>query len=487
MKTLFTLILCAVCALSASAAEIIRGTTLTDGQQLYASDLHGLIDNSTIGVQFFNDAQTTPTLSSGYYFLALDPANQVYRRINAQAMLYSNTNFWLYQSQSSTVQSNATFLFYDPTNNYIRSVTYSNLMSGAASYITVSKLSYGGTNGPALTFWSGPFSGLQTNNQPSTLFWGSNGIPYALAYSNLEASEAADLGTNFSLPFTFNQVFQPWLVYGTNINFTNAWGYQTNFPIVGLTLTNAFNPTNPAPTISGGDTIPINSVEQFTNTTVTLATLYAWFTNQNATLTPAKISFNGKPQYWSLFPQATNANFVYVTNTAPFALGSVYGIAFVTNTTALPFSGMKQNQIYYINVEGTNTTQKQLSVFATYSNAVADLTPIAINSGITTNCMVAYLQPYSQFNCDAIPVETTPFTNPNTARTGVYDIYFRYPFASGNYYVNGTVLESSDNNGAFMVLNIDNQHTVNFVRIGTYSYYSVPLNTVRVDVVITPP
>ena len=274
MKLCFILFLTAVFGLAAVASEITRGTTLTDGQQLYASDLHNLIDTATVGVGFYNDQQTVAALGTGYYFLILDPATQTYRRITASTAFYGNTNFWLYNVVSSSAPIWGSVLYYDPTNNYLRTISISNLVSGAASSVNVSNLVFGTTNGYKLPNWTGSYSGFQTNNQPQLLTWGTNGQPYQQSLSNFETSVAADLGTNRSLPYTYAQIFAPWTVYWTNTyQFTNAWGYQTNFPITALYLTNSYPSSTNTPTITNADTIPIYSVKQGTNTTVTLGTL----------------------------------------------------------------------------------------------------------------------------------------------------------------------------------------------------------------------
>jgi hypothetical protein len=118
---LITFLMCAA-ALSAAANEIVRGTTLADGQQLYASDLHGLIDSASIGVQFYSDKQAVTGVGSGFEFLALDPGSQVYRLVTAQSLLYGNTNFWAYQAASGGFGPEAQFNFYDQSNQVIRKV-----------------------------------------------------------------------------------------------------------------------------------------------------------------------------------------------------------------------------------------------------------------------------------------------------------------------------------------------------------------------------
>jgi len=274
MKLCFILFLTAVFGLAAVASEITRGTTLTDGQQLYASDLHNLIDTATVGVGFYNDQQTVAALGTGYYFLILDPATQTYRRITASTAFYGNTNFWLYNVVSSSAPIWGSVLYYDPTNNYLRTISISNLVSGAASSVNVSNLVFGTTNGYKLPNWTGSYSGFQTNNQPQLLTWGTNGQPYQQSLSNLEIAVAADLGTNRSLPFIYNQMFQPWNVYGTNTyGFTNAWGFQNVFPITNLFITNSYPSSTNTPTLTNADTIPIYSTKQGSNTTVSLLAL----------------------------------------------------------------------------------------------------------------------------------------------------------------------------------------------------------------------
>ncbi|HEX7654040.1 MAG TPA: hypothetical protein VF607_11070, partial [Verrucomicrobiae bacterium] len=276
MKYLFTLAFAVMLAASAGANEIIRGTTLTDGQQLYASDLHNLVDTATIGVQFYNDAQTVGTLASGYYFLVLDPANQVYRRVTAQTVLYGNTNFWINTSVRSLPAYGA-FLFFDPTNGVLGTVTASNLLTLQATNIYANTLRYfttnnaGATNNSVFSLWPNPvFSGFSTNYPFYFFGMDTNGAPYRVPLLTVETGMAADIGTNLGIPYRFTQAFRPWALYGTNA-VTNAWGLYTNFPITSMTFSNAVNSNGL--TVAAGDTIPIFSTGQGTNTTITVGAL----------------------------------------------------------------------------------------------------------------------------------------------------------------------------------------------------------------------
>ena len=493
MKTLLTLIACAFVALSATAYEIIRGTTLTDGQQLYASDLHGLIDNSTISVQFYNDQQTTPSLNSGYYFLVLDPANQVFRRITAQTVLYGNTNIFI-NVPVKPVPAYGSILFYDPTNGWIGSTTLSNLFGGLSGNINVAGLKFattnnaGATNQYVLPYWPYEWSGFQTNQQPMILTWDTNGIPYQQSLSNFENGVAADMGTNLSLPFTYNQLFQPWMVYGTNTyGFTNAWGFQTNFPITSLYLTNSYPASTNTPELVDADTVPVNSTQQQTNTTATLGGIYQYLAAKN-TLPPyttARIQFSGYPATITISNDANTASGLLhvATNSFPTSIAPPYAVAVITNASQIQVSAFTTNTLFYVVPQATNNGW--VHVYTNYLTAVAGTAwlPVA-NSGSGTKNQFLYLTNYTSFNADVMQV----ITPPTTIRTGVYDFYFRTNSSTTPYYyVTSNAMEGGTANNATIVnFSGDNIITTNNFRIATMRDDGTMINAPLIQVLVNP-
>ena len=224
----------------------------------------------------------------------------------------------------------------------------------------------GATNLPVLANWPYTFSGAQTNNQPFLLTWGSNGVPYQLSLSNTEKNIASDFGTNLLLPYEFSQEFAPWSLYGTNAGFTNAWGYQTNFPITAL-----FLPATNTPTLTDTDTVPIFSGPQQTNTTASLLSIYEYMTNKNALppYTIARIQFSGFPASISVSNTAnTSQGLIQVaTNSFPAAYGPPYAVDIITNGSQAFWTGIQTNTIYYVVPQATNNMW--LTVYSNYTDA----------------------------------------------------------------------------------------------------------------------
>ncbi|MDE2105574.1 MAG: hypothetical protein KGL39_50575 [Patescibacteria group bacterium] len=461
------------------ASEIIRGITLADGQQLYASDLHALIDDSTIGVQFYNDQQTVPVLNSGYYFLVLDPANQVYRRISAQQVLYGNTNIYLDVS-SRTPPVYGSVMFYDPTNQWLAQTTVSNLFNFGSSNINVSYLQFastnnaGGTNQFILPQWTLPFSGMNTNFPLHILIFDTNGIPYRFSLTNLELNLAGDLGTNFSVPYLYNWQFYPWTFYNTNSwGFTNNWGYTTNFPIKSLFVTNGYPASTNSQTLVDSDQIPINSTQQETNTTTTLQALFQYLQNKN-TLPPytfGRIQFSGYPISIIISNDSqTSVGLLHVAfNSFPTNIQGPYAVSVITNASQIQVQQFQTNTIFYVQTQSTNTAW--VHVYSNYLSAVQLTNWIPVfNSGAGTMNQFLYLTNFTSYNADAIPV----VAGPTTIRTGIYDIYFRTPAATAPYYLSGTVeqnqatLPYANWTGSFNLAN-DNILNTNFCRIYTHT------------------
>ena len=478
---------------AALGSELVRNTTLSDGQQVYASDLHALVDTATVGPAFFNDQQIVTGLASGYDFLVLDPATQLFRRIAAQNVLYGNTNLWLNQLTSITMQSNAIVLFFDPTNGTIRSITLSNLFQTGASYLGVGNLRYADTNGYFLPSWSGAFSGLNTNQPAATVFWDTNGVPYQLSLSNMEAGIAADLGTNFGLPYVYNQLFAPW---GWNTNWTggtNAWGGTNTFPITSL-----FIGTNTAPTLVDGDTVPVAAAAQGTNTTATLESIYSYLTNKNAlpAYTMARIQFCGYPAlasagYITITNDAVAATGLLHVNADVFTLQKPYAVAVITNGSQVQVNEFQTNVLFYAVPTVTNNTW--VHVYTNYAAAVTGTNWLAVvSAGTGTANQMLYLTNYTSFNADVIPV----VAGPTTVRPGVYEVNFRTPAATKWYYVTGNVMwPDSQANGyppgtydysGMLNLSHDNVVTTNKFRVSVSLTYLDHYNADLVQVLVQP-
>ena len=384
MKKLLTLILAFAITISTYSAEVIRGTTLTDGQQLFASDLHNLVDTATIGAGFYNDQQTSATLGTGYYFLILDPATQLYRRVTAATALYGNTNIYLNVS-SATIPSYAQIVFFNPTNGTMSKTTISNALASLSPNIAVSQLSFGSTNGYALASWPGSFSGFQTNNHPMTVFWGTNGVPYQQSLSNLETLFAGDLGTNRSLSYIYNQTFFPWTVYQTN-SVTNIYSLFTNFPITTYWKTNLVSLTN-LPTITDNDTIPILSLNQGTNTTVSVGALGNYFLTNKI----GSINFTNGAGNWRLLASRGASVTNFWTNTLPQRIEGVLRFGEIDNNGAASLivsnvtSGLIEAQADTVTGAGSTGTRTNTINFILNPNDVIVVYTNSANVFLLTN------------------------------------------------------------------------------------------------------
>jgi hypothetical protein len=262
----------------------------------------------------------------------------------------------------------------------------------------------------------------------------------------VEQAVAGDNGTNWSVPY-FNQwLFNPWLFYGnqTNIYGTNAggfplltnnWGATTNFPITGL-----FMGSTNTQTLTNSDTLPVFASAQKTNTTMTLDALYQYLTNRNALppYTVARIQFSGYPLTLTLSNNAnTSQNLVNVTTNGTFVTNQIYAFSLITNGQSAPvWANWANNQLYY--GVPTPTNAMWWKVFTNYANALAGTPAIPITAaGSGTAAKFLYLTNYTSFNADVIQTQASGSVQP-----GVYLVWFRNgPAANALYYINGIVQE----------------------------------------------
>lgn len=497
-------VLCLLCGFgerTARCSEIIRGYAPQDGQQLYAADLDNLVDESTIGVQFYNDQQTTPVLGSGYYFLLLNPANQTYYRMNAGQVLYGNTNMFLYPTPEP-VPAYGLMLFCDPTNGWVASTTVSNFLWNSASNINVAGLSFANTNDSTATYqyalpvWPYPLSGLPPNgtNYPASLMiFGTNGVPYREGLSNWEWNVASDMGNCFSVPWEYQQEFYPWQIYGTNSvsPYTNAFGWYTNFPITaylepnnGNTLTNA--------TLEDNDTIPVNAHQEgvattgnATNTSATLFSIYEYMTNKNALppYTLARTEFSG----YTASASITNMSNVtgIITNVAlATSWTNPTPVSFQGASTMMPtVPGVISNVVYWAQV--TNWPNLGFQLFTNFANAEARINPIQGNGVNPVNASTLfYLTNYTAVNCVVIQESATA-----SKITGLYGIWFTN-FVPQNpyYYLTGSVLDggTTGNGGGYLSISGTQPPATNTVNVETWVNNTSPNQFSQDEVLIQP-
>jgi len=309
--------------------------------------------------------------------------------------------------------------------------------------------------------------------------------------------------TNLGVPFIFQQMFTPYVYYGTN-GFTNLWFGSTNFPIVTLYATNiAGTLLTTNATLTNTDTLPIYSNTQKTNTTVSLTALYQYFTNLNAlpAYTQARVQFNGTPFLFNVTNENTSQHCFYPTN---FNAGSGGAGGFTNNTSvngviAVSFNfnagiglvttpQITSNMVYYI--APTNTGAGWFYLFTNFTQATAstfggtvlpagavDMTGTA---SVTPAAQMYVITNLTSFNADAIQLVTG-----TSKRTGVYDVYFRTPSANSLYYVTGSGMQVGSD-GMIFELSSDSIVTTNNVRIATVNDAATATESPRVSVLIQP-
>ena len=447
---------------SGSASQINPGVTFQNGVTYYAQDLNNLILNATMAPAFIYSQPVGTPAGSNDFGIFYSGSGQSLYRATLQSIASSTLNYTLLPRGFPSITNGGggpdLFSFYSGVNTNVEAITWSNLLASVSSNISVANLSFAATNAlstntfvPLLPPWSGGFSGFDTNNQPQSLWWGTNGVPYAQSLSNLEISVALDLGTNRSLPYIFTNIFQPWSLYGTNST-TNVWGANTNFPITGLLATNFQGGTNTTLTLLSSDSIPIKSGQQGTNTTVTLGAITSYLTNLNAlpSYNQARTIFSGKPTFYQIYTNISVSNSWQLTNSVTnlFVIGTGYGVTLITNGVQMfqnsgsGINGGTTNQIYYIVPTFTNATTMQFQAYTNYSQAWAGTNFITPAVTVPGNLLV-YITNFTSFNADATAVSYLPAN----FQPGYYDIWFRTNSPTPFYYVSGVASGINGNNG----------------------------------------
>lgn len=461
-------------SLTCHAGDLVTGETLVDGQTVHASDLNQMVNGALIQSSFYT-RQSISTPATADYLVSYSVNGYLYR-----ATLFSFLSTPFYQALNSGTPSTTNqdlFCFFSVANTNLQSITFSNLLISFSAGLNPALWNFAPTNSsglniPALPNWVGSFSGLQTNNQPFSLHWGSNGVPYQLSLSNEEKAFAADIGTNYGLPYTFIQVFEPWLVYGTNTyNFTNAWGTQSPFLITNLWMPNSYNPSNAPATLLGNDTIPVNCNGQQTNTAASLAAVGQFVTNSYPFgFTLAKINFSGVPLTITT-SNLINTNYSsFQASGTGFQATSNYCVSFSTSGNFY-FNGVATNTAYYVVPFATNANWMRL--YSSYANAAAQTNWISLTQSASGTTKLYYLTNYASFNSDVIQT-----TSANAAQTGEYDIFFRTAAQNALYYVTGTCQQDTSK-AEFFNIDYPTVLTSNKVRVVTAEPNGVSGGTVN--------
>lgn len=332
MKTLLSILVLMSLCLSSNAADLQAGVNVVDGQRLTAAQLLALVNNGSINTQFYTSKSASATNLQTGDILLLITASGTYHKITGADIL-NNPQLISSQSLTAALPGYATVAYYDPSNQVLKQIIVTNFASTITSNLVISNLMFfNGTNQVLQSYTNTPnFYATNvpaTNQQTYYLVWASNGIPYYLTYSNLLAPIIAPLGTNLLVPYTYTNVFAPFVPYQTNAT-TNAWGFYTNFPITNLIFTNA-SQTNPLTyTLTDTDTIPIAPTRQNSNSTVQLKAIYQYVTNKGtgfviaSNITPATTGglLNSTAHGFGVVPKMMQWVMVCGTNDLNFGVG----------------------------------------------------------------------------------------------------------------------------------------------------------------------
>lgn len=433
MKKIFAILVLVSLLLPAAAQDILTGYTPVDGQRLTAAQLIQMINQATIQTAFLTAKAYQGAPANGDLFLVYSASSGTFHKITATSLLYTNFNLISSQVAYSTTIPAATFLFYDPTNQWMGQITESNLAKTLSSGITASNLVFYNTNGNQLPIYN--TTQTATNNPLYIVVYDTNGIPSSLTLSNLFSAYQAYIYTNWTEPFVYKQMWLPWTMYGTNSNFTNAWGTTTNWPIFSLFTNNAAGASTNVATLSDSDTLPINSGPQATNTTMTLNAFYQYLTNKNALppYTVARVQFSGVHVTMTITNMSTTTGII--TNIANAAAWTTpTPVSFQGASSQMPTTAQVQsNTVYYALL--TNTSPIGFQLYTNVVNANAR-TNFIVGNGVSPSATgtLFWLTNFTSFACDAIQLSST-----TSVRTGNYGVFFRTPAANNLYYITATL------------------------------------------------
>lgn len=452
MKTLKSLFLLLCLCASAWAGDITPGYTPVDGQRLTAAELLQLVNQAFINPSFYTAQVAAGTNLLNTDTLLVVSSGGVFHKLTG-AQVINNPTFYTSQLVSSGIPTYGLMLYYDPTNANFYQITSTNFAVSISSNIAVEKLTFARTNASSTNIlvqvlppYPNPLNPLSTNNQAEFLTWDTNGVPYSVTFSNFLVSAVPYLGTNFTnglglSGYNLTNLFFSWLTYPTNTT-TNAWGYNTNFPITNLYFTNSVvpvnNPTsNNIPTLNGADVIPILAQSQNkTNqpTTFTLQALWEYLTNRN-TLPPynlARVSFNGNPSSQSVTGGSTINDQFLATAHGMTGVKAVSWQFSGSSGTSLPTSPQVVSNICYY---AMTVDANHFVLFTNYVDAINSNHPVAISGTVAASGnTLLYLNNFTTYNADAIQL-----CSGTSLSTAHYAVYYRTNLSDNLYYFTGGV------------------------------------------------
>lgn len=197
------------------AGDLQRTTTFTDGQRIYASQLHGLIDNTSINTTFITRQSSVGTLASGDYFLVWSAAASGFRKISGSGLVYGNTALITSQTEETAPATNDMVLLYDTSALGFKKASVANLSLFNTNLIAVQPEI---TNLLSSAYLLALNDGTNNKVTASNLFWSLQ--TYNKPFTNLAAATTL---TNADALMVFNSAA------GTNRQLTIA-GLITNAP-----------------------------------------------------------------------------------------------------------------------------------------------------------------------------------------------------------------------------------------------------------------
>ena len=322
-----------------------------------------------------------------------------------------------------------------------------------------------------------PYSYSMLVLDPASLVYRQISVQSALyCNTNMAAGLAPLLGTNYGVGYTFRQMFSPWSVFGTAT--TNVWGVTNTFAITNLYMGDVNNAT-----LAAGDTFPVRSTMQGSNTVVSLEAMYQYFTNRNTlpAYTQARIQFGGIPVSLQITNTDATANLIMVSGTGGwFTTGQVYGVSFMMNPAASAlWTGMTSNTVFF--VTPTNSGGRVFRVWPSYAAALTQSPTncVSVATVAAQKHSMLYLTNFTSFNADAVMLTAGLTTN-----TGNYNVFFRTNATSANYYVTAMALNAAT--GRIVSYADDDLKTTNYFRLATYEASTAFSNARRLEVLVTP-
>lgn len=111
----------------ATAGDLTRGVTFSDGQRLTASELHQLVDDASISTDFLTTKPAASSVLAGDDLLIYSASGSAFYKVTAQTLLYGNTSLITGEPEKTAPQTNDYALIYDAGGGVLSKVSLGNL------------------------------------------------------------------------------------------------------------------------------------------------------------------------------------------------------------------------------------------------------------------------------------------------------------------------------------------------------------------------